>query len=496
MSGHGQSRRRSSDASSSGRSIPTSDHHRRRFKRTSGTSSAGSPASRRPASWVILNLAGFPGDRTTSAVSRTSAGEAISASLELVEPPGTSVLTLDMPELASPPAASRELNMQILAADRDVVLFGMTFHPKRSPCDGADDYFVYRASTSTDPSPRPSLSLLPVHYEEHQFYHRYPVQHRLFYTGILSCSGSKDSSSLPPFIIAELDKEYGYGRQADVDLCRLLVYRSVSNEWEVFKNVHVHGTDGGRALRYWTTDAVVPYRRRFLIWVDYYRGMIVADMSSQSEKNLLPPTLRYVPLPLGTVPDNDPDDREHGRGIPRSSRSLCATRSGIKFVSVDTQHVSSFGVGLAHMLTWNQTFRITVWSLRDGDYTWRKGATMYEQEFLDAIDSQGRLFPHVQPEFPVVNMENPDAVCFQLRKESKDDSDSSDEKETAWMVEVDMKKKVLLAFTDYSNGTSLSSGDQEDAIGAARIESLEGIFISSELPHYLDPGQACKKTRQ
>ncbi|CAN6374516.1 unnamed protein product [Urochloa humidicola] len=479
-----------------------SGHHRHRFKRSSDNSSSDPPSSR--PSWVILNLAvarrdGFHGDRTTSAVSRTSAGEAISASFEVVEPPGTSVLTLDMPELPGPPdspTTSSSLDMHILAADRNVVLFGMTFNHKRSPPDRADDYFVYSAgsTSSDDPSRRPSLSLLPVHYKEHRFYHDYPEQHRLHYTGILSCRrSSKDSSSPLPFIVADLDKEYCYGRREEADLCRLIVYRSVSNEWKVFKNVHVHGTNGGRALRYWTTDAVVPYRGRFLIWVDYYRGMIVADMSSQSEKNPLPPRLRYVPLPVGTVPENDPEDREHGRVFPGISRSLCATRSGIKFVSVDTQHVSNFGVGLTHMLTWKQTFRITVWSLRDGDYTWRKDATMYQEEFWDALDAEGRLLPHVEPEFPIVDMENPDAVCFQLRK---DESVSSDEKETAWMVEVDTKKKVLLAYTDYSKGSSLSSGDQEDAIAAARMESLEGIFISSELPRYLDGGQACKKRRQ
>ncbi|CAN6362500.1 unnamed protein product [Urochloa humidicola] len=147
------------------------------------------------------------------------------------------------------------------------------------------------------------------------------------------------------------------------------------------------------------------------------------------------------------------------------------------------------------MLTWRQTFRITVWSLRDGDYSWRRDAMMYQEEFWDAIDADGRLFPHVEPEFPVVNMENPDAVCFQLRKNN---SESSDEKETAWMVQVDMKRKALLAFTAYAKDTSLSSGDQEDAtIVAATIESLDGIFFSSELPRYLNnAGQACKKRRQ
>ena len=51
-------------------------------------------------SWAILNRDvarrdGFLGDRTTSAISRTSCGEEISVSLHLTQPLRTSVVTLD-----------------------------------------------------------------------------------------------------------------------------------------------------------------------------------------------------------------------------------------------------------------------------------------------------------------------------------------------------------------------------------------------------------------
>ncbi|WVZ53796.1 hypothetical protein U9M48_004690 [Paspalum notatum var. saurae] len=176
--------------------------------------------------------------------------------------------------------------------------------------------------------------------------------------------------------------------------------------------------------------------------------MILLDTSSQSEENPPPPELRYVPLPVDTVP-TDPDDLELSRGRPRDSRCVCATREGIKFVSVDRRHYSNFGVGHARMLRWEHTFRITTWSLReddDGVYTWSKDATMSEDELCAAVDSASRrLIPHhLTPEFPVVDMENPDAVCFRLNK------DEYGSEEPAWMIEVHMKKKVLLAATAYS----------------------------------------------
>ncbi|CAL4982016.1 unnamed protein product [Urochloa decumbens] len=296
----------------------------------------------------------------------------------------------------------------VVATHRDVVLLEIS--AMLSPFSRADalvDYFVYHANG--DPSQRlPSLSLLPVHYhEEKSFAGGKPSQVLLHKddTGIMSCRSKEGDNS---FIVAKLS-------MADI---MVDMFWSGSGKWEVFKNLHVHGANGGRDLRYWSTDAVVAdYQCRFLIWVDYYRGMILMDMSlpdESEEKNPQPPRLRYVPLPVDTV-SGDPDDYEAGRGGPGHSRSVCATRYGIKFVSVDSKHCSNWGVGHMNVLTWN-TFRITTWSLREDDYTWRKDATMYEEEFLTVLRSEDHRFPRVTLEHPVINMENPDAVCFLLKK--------------------------------------------------------------------------------
>ncbi|GJN28692.1 hypothetical protein PR202_gb16849 [Eleusine coracana subsp. coracana] len=209
-------------------------------------------------------------------------------------------------------------------------------------------------------------------------------------------------------------------------------------KWMVFNNVHIRGANGGSDLDWWSTDAVVPYRSRFLIWVDYYRGAIFADFAHYPEKK-------------------KPD--------------LC---SGIKFVSVDTQSCSNFGVG--HW-KWTCTFRITTWSLLlddDGYTSWRKDARLCAEQLWD-LDPKNR-FPHITPEFPIVNMENPNVVCFMVDNDRYGSTTSS---ARACMVEIDMKNKALLAVTDYSRDGSLFG--------------LDSTKFATDLPRYLYAGE--KATR-
>ena len=56
--------------------------------------------------------------------------------------------------------------------------------------------------------------------------------------------------------------------------------------------------------------------RHHLIWVDYFRGMIVAHIThpGNGSTDLQESVLRYVPLPVDPVQDN-PYDNDYGRGI-------------------------------------------------------------------------------------------------------------------------------------------------------------------------------------
>jgi hypothetical protein len=65
------------------------------------------------------------------------------------------------------------------------------------------------------------------------------------------------------------------------------------------------------------------------------------------------------------------------------------------------------------------------------------------------------------------------------------------------MIEVDLRKKVLLTATAYSKSKKESDGlsGDEETINSARMKySFDPI--PSELSRYLDGGQACKKRRQ
>ncbi|TVT97034.1 hypothetical protein EJB05_57744, partial [Eragrostis curvula] len=430
----------------------------RRSKRSSYSSPASHPT------WVLVNERGARGNDDSHSSDRvmslTTTGEQIFVSFQLVEPPRISFLTVDLPQRPIP-TEKILYDVTIVAAHRDVVLFKVrSSSGSHYSAPATIDYFVYKASCGS--SCRPSMLLLPAQCCERRNMSivHYPMEIILTKdsTGILS-SASKEEAS---FIVADLSWEcpesqdyHDRGRKEFY----MYVLWSGSDKWTVFKNLHIRGTNGGRDLEWWCSDVVVPYRSRSLIWVDYYRGVIFADMTDEENK----PDLWYVALPVDPVEGNPYNiERYGGRGYPHRSRSLCVTRHGIKFVSVDHQRSTNFGVG---QWKWTHTFRITTWSLHDDGVTWIKEARLYEEDLWD-MDSKN-LFPHVTPAFPVVNMENPSAICFVV--DEKHHSHGSSER--ACMVEIDMKKKVLLAVSDYSK--------QQQLFG------VDSVKFATGLPRYI-----------
>ncbi|TVT97035.1 hypothetical protein EJB05_57745, partial [Eragrostis curvula] len=370
----------------------------------------------------------------------------------LVEPPRISFLTVDLPQRPRP-TEQILYDVEVVAAHRDVVLFEVN-SAARDPVD----YFVYKAGCGS--SARPSMSLLPVHYCEgsRTASVRFPIQLILTKgrTGILSTSSKKEGSFLVADLLLECpEMHHNRGRRE----FNLRVLWSGSDNWMAFKNMHIRGANDGCELDWWCSDAVVPYRSRSLIWVDYYRGVIFADLTNPEKK----PDLRYVPLPV-EPPEGNPYNIEEygGRGHPELSRSLSVTRYGIKFISVDHQRSTNFGV---EHWKWTHTFRITIWSLSDDGVTWRRDTRLYAED-LWALDSKNR-FPHVALEFPVVNMENPNAMCFTVDEESH----SPGSRDRVCMVEIDIKREVLLAVTDYSKERHLFN--------------LDSVKIATDLPRYL-----------
>nr|XP_034569644.1 uncharacterized protein LOC117834132 [Setaria viridis]XP_034569645.1 uncharacterized protein LOC117834132 [Setaria viridis] len=322
------------------------------------------------------------------------------------------------------------------------------------------DYFIYQASW--DPSRRSSLSMLPVLYSKRDRNGGRRMQHIMSMdaTGVLSFS---DNS----FIVAELET-----RKDAVDLCMILSVSSKGriryDEWRVLKRLPVRNGDL-LDLSCWSTHRVVPYRNH-LVWVDYYKGMIFANM----ERPCSEPNLRYVPLPVDAT-KGIRDDWNYGRRCPDAYHNICITSSVIKFVTVNRQHNSSSVVPLHRC---GSTFRISTWSFCKYADTWIEEATLDAEEFW-TLDSE-HCFPHVVPEFPVFNMKNPDAICFSLNEGSHTFGYSG----KIWMVEVHMKKKLLLNATAYYEAPYLS---RQITTKSARVLSQGSSFIASEMPHYLAP---------
>ncbi|KAJ1290102.1 hypothetical protein BS78_02G216800 [Paspalum vaginatum] len=410
----------------------------RRSKRSSSASATPYPT------WVILNRMGnrrdsLHGDGTTSAASCTSAGEEIRVSLDLAKPPRTSLLVLDWPQGPRPSEGTTSYP-HVIAAHRDAVLLEIVSAAKY-PRQRAVDYFVYDASEG---HPHPSLTRLPVccwKGTSNADSPRPRVMSREA-MGLLSCG--KDL-----FIVADLER-----RPKQPSAVNIYLFCSGSDDWRVLRGVPISirdDDDGVSDLGWWSTDVVLPYGRRFLIWVDYLRGMIIANMlahGSGNDQHQQPPVpvLRYVPLPVDPVLGN-PYHSDYGRGCPAATRSLKHGRN------------------------------ITLFSLLENQ-TWREDATLDFAQ-LWGLDSENRL-PHVKPEFPVVDMEHPHVVCFLLNKGRH----FAEPEATTWMIKVHMKKKILLDITDYSNKAGCSSSYQKTYRAARKMS--EGLsFISTEMPCYL-----------
>ena len=164
------------------------------------------------------------------------------------------------------------------------------------------------------------------------------------------------------YVVAELDATYR--EESPASAVDIYLFVSGSDQWKVLKRHPVRCGNGDllelSRCRRWSTNRVLAFRRRFLVWVDYYRGMIFMDMERPWRK----PDLRYVPLPVGAAERIVHDDRrKYGTRCPEAYNNMCATRSGIRFVSVKRWSTDDFS--------------ITTWSLCDADYTWREEATPF-----------------------------------------------------------------------------------------------------------------------
>ncbi|TVU44460.1 hypothetical protein EJB05_03903, partial [Eragrostis curvula] len=216
---------------------------------------------------------------------------------------------------------------------------------------------------------------------------------------------------------------------------------STTCPWRTTKCVPIrHGEGHGDALVWWETDAVVPFGDSAIGWVDYLRGGILFcdDVFSAD------PELRYVPLPVHPY-DGDCDPVMDGRVHQFAYRRVCVTTNddgapSIKFVDVAPIPDQS-----------RRPAGITSWTLSGDRRTWVEDGRIDVVDFLALAKRHG--LPCVLPEFPVVDVKEPNIIYCVMREGDRPRSawEECFSRESALargrqavMVAVDMSNKTLL----------------------------------------------------
>jgi len=381
-------------------------------------------------SWVLLNSGGchrvirdvnsMAAHNETLAKSLTSTGQHhLHVSFRLAPPPAISFLRYHYASTV-PNEENKEniLEVAAITAHGDSILLRMT----RRRRDGRRmsptfDHFMYRAGTGTRP---PSLTLLP----ELSFPRKYADQPRLLFnedTGVLR-RGEND------LLVAQLDIGHHDDRPDLANLCVLHVGRS---EWEHKTAVPIVHEEGVELMGLLSgPDMTIPVVDRFLCWLWFDRGLVVCDMAEAAS-----PKLRHVCLPVYFDPNYYTND------LPplSDSKSMGAAGPGaVRFVAIEPRCCCGRH-GRTSCARSSFAFTVTTWTLTltmDEPMAWVKDGVLDCEELWAMPGYEG--LPHVHLESPVVSLDNPDVVCFKVGRSHRGDQNT-------WMIQVDMRRKVLLA---------------------------------------------------
>ncbi|TVU23302.1 hypothetical protein EJB05_25658, partial [Eragrostis curvula] len=304
------------------------------------------------------------------------------------------------------------------------------------------DYFVYSTAAFSSP---PSLIRLPpcfeggaVNPQVDEMFRPYRNQRQRTMMdqdmGLL-CQGNHGE-----FTVADLGHRYW----EDVELCVLHHHAprsgsrdNSSMEWRVKKLPIPSGLN--KKLRSFWSDTVVAVDKRRLCWVDYYQGLLLIDVLTES------PQLQYIPLPAEALQCRRPFIDAL---TPDLFRCVSVIHTGIiKLVCVMAAHKGSP----------SSAFTIKTWTLNFSQGEWMdRGITMDSNEFFVLYGPAQSNLPQVKPRFPVVSLVDPHVVCFLLKEEDH---------HVIWMIAVDMKKKVMQSSSLYINE------EEEEGCSSQRAEA-------------------------
>nr|TKW02673.1 hypothetical protein SEVIR_8G255500v2 [Setaria viridis] len=294
------------------------------------------------------------------------------------------------------------------------------------------DYLVYSCySSSSSSSSPPSLTVLPPFFDggrtdpSDKYFQPYRRQHqRIMFNhnmGIL-CHGDNGE-----FTVGDIT--YRYDQEVDLCLLHHPPPAGTPPKWSV--NRLQIPPEMKIDLYSWKTDLVVPIGRS-LCWVDYYQGILLIDVVADSQGSPIQQQLHYVRLPSQALKSRrlyiDP-------GAPDPFRRVCVTDAGIiKLVCILTKYPPP-----------DDEFTIITWTLVDiNQGSWRKDVDTIvgADEFFGLCKAAKSCLPRVRPSFPVVSLVDPDVICFLLKEKGRN---------LSWMVEVNMRNKVLQSSAIYIN---------------------------------------------
>ncbi|XP_021316309.1 uncharacterized protein LOC8073664 [Sorghum bicolor] len=394
-----------------------------------------SATSAKDPSWVLLNPGGcrrvFREDddsmadhNETLAESRTSTGQHhLRVSFRLTAPPAISFLCYDY--AGTVPDDEKNHELAVIASHGDSILLRLRM-TRRERRDGRGmpltfDHFVYRAGTGTRP---PSLTLLP----ELSFPRKYGRRRFLEGdTGVLR-RGEDD------LLVAQLDTGHHDDRPDLANLCVLRVGRS---EWEHKCAVPIVHEDGVELMGTLSgPDMTIPVGDRFLCGVCFYVGVVVCDMAEEAS-----PKLRHVRLPVYYDPSYYTNDLPP---LTESKSMGAAGPSAVRFVAVEPRCCCGRH-GRSSCPRSSFAFTVTTWTLTltmDEPMAWVKDGVLDCEELWAMPGYEG--LPRVHLQSPVVSLDNPDVVCFKVGGRHGGN-------QNAWMIEVDMRRKVLLAAVQWNS---------------------------------------------
>ncbi|CAD6254492.1 unnamed protein product [Miscanthus lutarioriparius] len=181
----------------------------------------------------------------------------------------------------------------------------------------------------------------------------------------------------------------------------------------------------------------IPVGDRFLCWVSFDKGLVLCDRAEEAR-----PKLRHVCLPVYYDPSYYTNDLPP---ISDTKGMGAAGPGAVRFVAIEP-HCYCGCLGRSSCARSRFAFTVTTWTLTptmDEPVAWMKDSVLDCEELWAMPGYEGLPRGHLQS--PIVSLDNPDVVCFKVTRAHKD--------QDIWMIQVDMRRKALLAAVQWTSNT-------------------------------------------